>query len=103
MVKVLFERFMKTLKGLACQRARLEGSMDEGWLVQDSLVFTSKLLSSTDPRKPQLWCFDLDERVSREDPQKAWCMKKKKYRYAREGLEILYPELACNEKVDCKL
>ena len=30
---------MKTLKGFVCQRARPEGSMAEGWLVQESLVF----------------------------------------------------------------
>ena len=46
------KRFMKTLKGIACQRARPEGSMDEAWLVQESLVFIGKFLSSTDLKMP---------------------------------------------------
>ena len=33
------ERFMKTLKGFVRQRARPKGSMAEGWLVQESLVY----------------------------------------------------------------
>ncbi|RYA47851.1 DUF4218 domain-containing protein [Enterobacter cloacae complex sp. CH23B] len=33
------ERFMKTLKGYVHQKARLKGSMEEGWLVLESLVY----------------------------------------------------------------
>ena len=32
------EQFMKTLKNFVCQKARPEGSMAEGWLVQESCV-----------------------------------------------------------------
>lgn len=38
------EIFMKTLKGFVRQRARPEGSMAEGWLVQESLVYISEFL-----------------------------------------------------------
>lgn len=35
------ERFMKTLKGFVRQKVRPEGSMAEGWLVQESCVWIS--------------------------------------------------------------
>ena len=43
---VFLKRFMKTLKGFVCQGARLEGSMAEGWLVQESLVLIIELLGA---------------------------------------------------------
>lgn len=39
------ERFMKTLKGFVRQKARPEGLMAEGWLVQESFVYISEYLS----------------------------------------------------------
>jgi len=44
------ERFLKTLKGLVRQRARPEGSIAKGWLMQESLVYISKFLSRRDPQ-----------------------------------------------------
>ena len=38
------ERFMKIVKGFVHQKARPEGSMAEGWLVQEPLVYISKFL-----------------------------------------------------------
>ena len=63
------ERFMKTLKGFVRQRARPEGSMAEGWLVQESLVFISEFLSSADPDIPRLWSPDTNARLLGEEPQ----------------------------------
>lgn len=61
---------MKTLKGFLRQRAiPKEGSMEEGWSVQESLVYISKFLSQTDPDTPKLWTNKEDERVTREVPQ----------------------------------
>lgn len=62
------ERFMKTLKGFVHQRARPEGSMEEGWLVQESLIFITEFLSSSDPQMPKLWSQDANIRVIGEDP-----------------------------------
>eukprot|EP00249_Psilotum_nudum_P026801 c33556_g1_i1 orf=2-172(-) len=39
------ERFMKTLKGFVRRKARPEGSMAKGWLVQKPLVYISDYLS----------------------------------------------------------
>ena len=57
-----FERFMKTLKGIVRQRARPEGSMAMGWLVQD-------YLSTSDPELPRLWTQDENDRITGEEPQ----------------------------------
>ena len=43
------ERFMKTLKDFVRQNARPEGSMSEGWLIQEGLVFISQYLDRVDP------------------------------------------------------
>ena len=63
------ERFMKTLKGFVRQRARPEGSMAEGWLIQESLVYITKFLSSLDPGMPRLWTPDSDSRIEGEEAQ----------------------------------
>ena len=70
------ERFMKTLKSFVRQKARPEGSMAEGWLVQESLVFITEYLSSVDPEMPKLWSKDTDNRVSGEEPQGKGIMRK---------------------------
>ena len=57
------ERFMKTLKTFARQKARPEGSMAEGWLVQESCVWISKYLGSVDARMPKLWSMQDDDRL----------------------------------------
>lgn len=49
------ERFMKTLKGFVRQRARPEGSMAEGWLVQESLVYIAEWITEIDKESPMLW------------------------------------------------
>ena len=46
------ERFMKTLKGFVHQRACPEGSMAEGWLIQESLVIITKFLGFADLEMP---------------------------------------------------
>ena len=59
------ERFMKTLKGFVRQRAQPEGSMAEGWLVQESCVFISEYLSCSQINKLELWSIkDNDQVVS---------------------------------------
>lgn len=62
------ERFMKTLKGFVRQKARPEGSMAEGWLVQESCVFISGYLTQK-TNVPHLWSTKDDDRVVGEVPQ----------------------------------
>ncbi|MCO5580232.1 hypothetical protein L7F22_034098 [Adiantum nelumboides] len=63
------ERFMKTLKGFVRQRAQLEGSMAEGWLVQESCVFVSEYLSRSQNNALELWSTKDDDRVVGDVPQ----------------------------------
>ncbi|MCO5574345.1 hypothetical protein L7F22_028128 [Adiantum nelumboides] len=63
------ERFMKTLKGFVRQRARPEGSMAEGWMVQESCVFISEYLTHSQNNIIELWNIKDDERVVSEVPQ----------------------------------
>ncbi|MCO5552535.1 hypothetical protein L7F22_006047 [Adiantum nelumboides] len=63
------ERFMKTLKGFVRQRARPEGSMAEGWLVQESCVFISEYLSRSQNNALELWSTKDDDRVVGDVPQ----------------------------------
>ena len=52
---VFLERFMKTLKGFVRQKARPEGSMAKGWLVQESSIFIIEYLARNDKSIPKLW------------------------------------------------
>lgn len=63
------ERFMKTLKGFVRQRARPEGSMAEGWMVQESCVFVSEYLSRSQNNILELWSTKDDDRVLGDVPQ----------------------------------
>lgn len=49
------KRFIKTLKGFVMQRARLEGIMEEEWLLQESMVYITQFLTSMDPDMPLKW------------------------------------------------
>ena len=63
------ECFMKTLKAFVCQKARLEGSMAEGWLVQESILYISEFLGRRDVPMPSsvLWHDQKeDERMTSE-------------------------------------
>ena len=63
------ERFMKTLKGFVRQRARPEGSMAMGWLVQESLVYITEFLITTGSNMPQLWKLEEDDKNLEDEPQ----------------------------------
>ena len=58
------ERFMKTLKGFVRQKARPEGSMAEGWIVQESLVYIAEWIAEFDKESPMLWRLGEDERLT---------------------------------------
>lgn len=60
------ERFLKTLKGFVRQRACPEGSMAEGWLIQESLVYITKFLTKENFTMPALWTMEDDSRVAGE-------------------------------------
>lgn len=61
-----FERYMKVLKHFVRQRARPEGSMAEGYIVQESLYYVTEYLLTIDRHAPRLWSEDDDEKVSGE-------------------------------------
>ena len=63
------ERFMKVLKGFVRQKARPEGSIAEGWLIQESLFYITEIISQLHPASPKMWCEEEDERVKGEVPQ----------------------------------
>ena len=63
------ERFMKTLKGFVRQKARPEGSMVEGWLVQESCVFISGYLAHKNNSMSHLWSTKDDDRLVDKVPQ----------------------------------
>lgn len=63
------ERFMKTLKGFVRQKARPEGSMAEGWLVQESCVWISEYLGRVDQDLPLMWSNKDDDRLVGDVPQ----------------------------------
>jgi hypothetical protein len=46
------ERFMKTLKDFVRQNAWPEGSMNEGWLIREGIVFISQYLHQVDSSMP---------------------------------------------------
>lgn len=56
------ESFMKILKWCVRQKARLEGSLAEGWVVCESLYYTTKFLLPLNPSISRLW-------DDRNDPQ----------------------------------
>ena len=60
------EHFMKMLKGFVRQRARPEGSMAEGWIVQESLVYIAEWIAEFDKESPMLWRLGEDENDSRQ-------------------------------------
>ena len=57
------EQFMKTLKAFVWQKARLEGSMAEGWLAQESCVWISEYMERVDKSMPKLWSTKDDDRL----------------------------------------
>ena len=54
---------MKVLKGFVCQKARPEGSMAEGWLVQESYVWITEYLRHLDTEISMLWNTKDDKRL----------------------------------------
>jgi hypothetical protein len=46
------ERFMKTLKDFVRQNAQVEGSMSEGWLIEEGIVFISQYQHQPDSSLP---------------------------------------------------
>ena len=58
-----------TLKGFVRQRDQTEGSMAEGWMVQESCVFISEYLSRSQNNDLQLWSTKDDDRLVGDVPQ----------------------------------
>lgn len=61
-----FERFMKVVKSFVHQKTRPEGSIAQGWLVQQTMFFATEYIAQIDPGAPRLWMDDESEKVSGE-------------------------------------
>ena len=46
---------MKVLKGYVRQRARTEGNMAIGWLVQESMFYNSEFIGQMNALVPRIW------------------------------------------------
>jgi len=60
-----FERYMKTLKGFIKNKAKLEGSMANGYLREESIGFLNEYLSKYTPTTKRAW--DADEEPAMYD------------------------------------
>jgi hypothetical protein len=56
------ERYLKTLKGFVRQNSRPEGSMGEGYLVQEAMGVCHDIIGDMDKYAPQAWKEEEDER-----------------------------------------
>jgi hypothetical protein len=54
------ERYMKDLKGWVRQKARPEGSMAEGYILQEAMTHVTEYTTRLDPKAPQLWQLNED-------------------------------------------
>ena len=67
---------MKNLKGFVRQQARPEGSMAEGWLVQESCVFVADYLSRSQKNESELWSTTDNDWLVGDVPQGNGVMKR---------------------------
>jgi hypothetical protein len=58
------ERYMKDLKGWVRQKARPEGSMTKGYILQEAMVHVTEYIARLDPKGTQLWNYKEDPEVS---------------------------------------
>ena len=58
------ERYMKILKGFVRQRAKPEGSMSEGYLLQEAIGMLHDKIAQFDDFAPRVWKEEEDERVT---------------------------------------
>jgi hypothetical protein len=60
------ERYMKVLKTFVCTREKLEGSMSEGYSMQEAIGFCRKYMKDFKNINRHVWDDDKDERVAGE-------------------------------------
>ncbi|MCO5581723.1 hypothetical protein L7F22_035612 [Adiantum nelumboides] len=60
------ERFMGVLKGYVRQKARLEGSMAEGWMLEECMYYVCEYLERTDFEAPPVWTNESSSTMSDE-------------------------------------
>ena len=58
------ERYMKILKGFVRQKAKPEGSMSEGYLLQEAMGMLHDKIAQLDDFAPRVWKEEEDERVT---------------------------------------
>ena len=59
----LVERYLKVLKKIVMQKARLEGSILQGYLLFKSTVYLTELCNELNIEGPQLWDSNQSEKV----------------------------------------
>ncbi|MCO5552491.1 hypothetical protein L7F22_006003 [Adiantum nelumboides] len=70
------ERFMGVLKGYVRQKARPEGSMVKGWMLEECMYYVCEYLERTDFEAPRVWTNESSSTMSDElfdsvDPKEA--------------------------------
>ncbi|MCO5597239.1 hypothetical protein L7F22_051315 [Adiantum nelumboides] len=60
------ERFMTVLKGYVRQKARPEGSMAEGWMLEECMYYVCEYLERTDFEAPRVWTNESSSTMSNE-------------------------------------
>ncbi|MCO5594661.1 hypothetical protein L7F22_048694 [Adiantum nelumboides] len=60
------ERFMGVLKGYVRQKARSEGSMAEGWMLEECMYYVCEYLERTDVEAPRVWTNESSSTMSDE-------------------------------------
>ncbi len=61
------ERNMMVLKSYVRNKARVEGSIAEGYLAYESMVYSANILSTIDPGCPRAWLTEADREEAYED------------------------------------
>ncbi|MCO5577210.1 hypothetical protein L7F22_031035 [Adiantum nelumboides] len=60
------ERFMRVLKGCVRQKARPEGSMVEGWMLEECMYYVCEYLERTNFEAPRIWTNESSSTMSDE-------------------------------------
>lgn len=66
------ERFMKILKDYVHTKARLEGSMVEGFAMDDTLRFCTEYMAQFTPTTRRIWDSKEDQSIYDEGMERSW-------------------------------
>jgi hypothetical protein len=89
------ERYMKKLKCIIQQRKKLEGSMEEGYIVCESFYYASEYIKQIDDIEGAFICYDHQDEDKREGEilqtnGKRWLIKSKSIIFCQFSREKLF-------------